>query len=255
MGAAMTVLPPDDFDASRDAVTGLPGAEAARARLGEWLARGEQVQALLVGLRRFDAVNLAYGAASGDLALGELAGRIKHFAAAELDGPWLAARGGGGQFLLLSADPCSRERWQLFAAELLDLLARPIVTAAGTVRPSPRAALLRGLADARLAPVLRQMHAGLARAWTVAQLAKTAALSRSAFFEHFTRTVGVTPMHYLLAWRMAVAKDLLARHGLGIAEVASRVGYGSASAFSAAFARVVGCSPAEFSRQADRHRS
>ena len=71
--------------------------------------------------------------------------------------------------------------------------------------------LLRGLADARLAPAMRQMHGQLARPWTVAQLAKTAALSRSAFFERFTRTVGMPPMEYLLAWRMAVAKDLLRR--------------------------------------------
>ena len=42
--------------------------------------------------------------------------------------------------------------------------------------------LLRGLADARLAPAIRQMHGQLARSWTVAQLARTAALSRSAFF-------------------------------------------------------------------------
>lgn len=133
-------------DPARDAVTGLPGVEAARARLDEWLRQGRQVQAMLVGLRRLDAVNLAYGVASGDAALADLAARLKHFAAAELDGHWLAARSGGGQFLLLSAEPCSRERWQLIAAQLLDALARPIPTAGGTVRPSPRAALLRGLA-------------------------------------------------------------------------------------------------------------
>src|SRR6185503_12179682 len=39
--------------------------------------------------------------------------------------------------------------------------------------------LLRGLADARLAAALRQMHGQVAHSWTVAQLAKTAALSRS----------------------------------------------------------------------------
>src|SRR5882724_1166357 len=43
--------------------------------------------------------------------------------------------------------------------------------------------LLRGLADAQLAAAMRQMHGQLARSWTVAQLAKTAALSRSAFFD------------------------------------------------------------------------
>ena len=106
--------------------------------------------------------------------------------------------------------------------------------------------LLRGLADACLAPAIRQMHGQPARAWTVAHLARAAAVSRSAFFERFTRTVGVTPMAYLLAWRMAVAKDLLRRHDLGIAEVAERVGYGGASTFSTAFTRHVGQPPSRY---------
>jgi AraC-like DNA-binding protein len=106
--------------------------------------------------------------------------------------------------------------------------------------------LLRGLADPRLAPAIRQMHAQLARPWTVAELAKAAALSRSAFFERFTRTVGLPPMEYLLAWRMAVARDLLRRGDLGISEVAERVGYASASTFSTAFSRHVGQAPSRY---------
>ena len=109
--------------------------------------------------------------------------------------------------------------------------------------------LLRGLADARLSAAIRQMHGQLARSWTVAQLAKTAALSRSAFFERFTRTVGLPPMEYLLAWRMAVAKNLLRSHGLGLSEVAERVGYSSASAFSTAFSRLVGQPPSRYARE------
>jgi AraC-like DNA-binding protein len=108
--------------------------------------------------------------------------------------------------------------------------------------------LLRGLADARLAPAIRQMHGHVARSWTVNQLAQTAALSRSAFFERFTRTVGLPPMEYLLAWRMALAKDLLRRGQLALAEVAGRVGYGSASAFSTAFSRYVGLPPSRYAR-------
>jgi len=109
--------------------------------------------------------------------------------------------------------------------------------------------LLRGLADTRLAAAMRQMHGQLARSWTVAQLAKTAALSRSAFFERFTRTVGLPPMEYLLAWRMAVAKDLLRRHDFRLDEVAERVGYGSASTFSTAFSRHVGQPPSRYARE------
>lgn len=106
--------------------------------------------------------------------------------------------------------------------------------------------LLRGLADARVARVMRCLHDEPARAWTVAQLATKAALSRSAFHERFTRAVGLAPMAYLLAWRMALAKDLLRSQDLGIAEVAERVGYGSASTFSTAFSRYVGQPPGRF---------
>jgi len=110
------------------------------------------------------------------------------------------------------------------------------------------AGLLRGLADQRLARVLNQLHARLDRAWTVNQMAKAAALSRSAFFDRFSRVVGAAPMEYLLAWRMEVAKDLLRREGLPVATVAERVGYGSASAFSVAFSRQAGQPPSRYAQ-------
>lgn len=109
--------------------------------------------------------------------------------------------------------------------------------------------LLRGLADARLAVGLRLMHTAPAQTWTVDALAKASALSRSTFFERFSRTVGLPPMAYLLAWRMALAKDLLGRGGAAIDEVAERVGYSSASTFSTAFSRHVGQSPGRYARQ------
>src|SRR5262245_21735319 len=62
--------------------------------------------------------------------------------------------------------------------------------------------LLRGLGDERLARALKQMHARIDHTWSIEQLAKIAALSRSAFFERFTRLIGVAPMEYLLAWRI-----------------------------------------------------
>jgi AraC-like DNA-binding protein len=55
-------------------------------------------------------------------------------------------------------------------------------------------------------------------------------------------------MEYLLAWRMALAKDLLRRREVGLEEVALRVGYGSASTFSTAFSRHVGQPPGRYAR-------
>lgn len=110
--------------------------------------------------------------------------------------------------------------------------------------------LLRGLGDRRIAVAMRAMHGDPAYPWTMAQLAGTAGMSRSAFFERFVRAVGVPPMEYLLAWRMALTKDLLKGRKFALAEVAERVGYGSASTFSTAFSRHVGQPPGRFARAA-----
>lgn len=110
--------------------------------------------------------------------------------------------------------------------------------------------VVRGLGDPRLAAALRCLHGAPARAWTVEQLAQEAAMSRSAFFERFSQSVGVTPMEYLLVWRMALAQRLLREGKLAVARVAEQVGYSSASTFGAAFLRHVGISPARYARAA-----
>lgn len=117
------------------------------------------------------------------------------------------------------------------------------------------AGLLRGLGDERLAASIRAMHQEPSRQWTVEQLARTAALSRSAYFDRFSRAMGMPPMEYLLAWRMAIAKDILDRQDVVIEQVAERVGYSSASTFSTAFTRYVGRPPGNYMRERRRLRS
>jgi AraC-like DNA-binding protein len=85
----------------------------------------------------------------------------------------------------------------------------------------------------------------------VEQLARTAGMSRAVFAERFSRKIGIPPMQYLLEWRVALAKDLLRRERPSLAEVAEKVSYQSASAFSTAFTRVTGQPPSEFARSAD----
>lgn len=148
----------------------------------------------------------------------------------------------------LVSDECKEHRAgrELVLRRLIEvLLIEALRATSGDAAPP---GLVRGLADPRVAPALRQMHKHIARGWTVAQLAKTAALSRSTFFERFNQTVGIAPMEYLTAWRMAVARDLLRRDNCSIAEVAERVGYSSASTFSTAFSRHVGQPPSHYAR-------
>ncbi|MDB5965294.1 MAG: transcriptional regulator, AraC family [Polaromonas sp.] len=101
---------------------------------------------------------------------------------------------------------------------------------------------LRALKDARIGPVLREIHKDMARPWTVGELAGKASLSRSAFALRFKERVGKAPLEYLTTWRMFKARDLL-RTGSGVSDVAGLVGYESEPAFSKAFKRDSGMSP------------
>lgn len=138
---------------------------------------------------------------------------------------------------------------------ILERLVEVLLVEALRFRPASVArqeqGLLAGLSDPGLARALHGIHLDVARSWTVAELARIAAMSRAVFAERFVRKVGMPPMQYLLEWRMALAKDMLRRERPPLAEVAERVGYQSASAFSTAFTRLVGRAPSEFARSTD----
>jgi AraC-like DNA-binding protein len=140
----------------------------------------------------------------------------------------------------------SRPARELVLERLLEVLLIEALRCGADTGAVPSVA--RGLSDDRLVAALRAMHARPAHGWTVADLAVEAAMSRSAFFARFSRTVGLPPMEYLLAWRMALAKRLLRTRELAIEHIAAKVGYGSASTFSTAFTRHVGMPPMRYAR-------
>ena len=110
---------------------------------------------------------------------------------------------------------------------------------------------LRGLTDPRIARALAQIHRAPEQAWTLAQLASRAAMSRTAFAQRFRALVGQTPVSYLAAWRMQKAAYLL-EMGTSIAQIAEQVGYTSELAFAKAFRRLMGMPPGAYARQHTR---
>jgi AraC family transcriptional regulator, alkane utilization regulator len=105
---------------------------------------------------------------------------------------------------------------------------------------------LAGLNDPQVGKALTLLHAEPARSWTVEELAKRVALSRAGLAKRFVDLVGETPMQYLTGWRMHLARRLLIESPLGLAEIATRVGYDSEAAFNRAFRRVAGVPPASW---------
>lgn len=113
---------------------------------------------------------------------------------------------------------------------------------------------LGALADPRIGSALASMHGDIARQWKVDELASAVAMSRTTFTEQFKALVGVPPLSYLIAWRMAVAGSALRAGNRSLADIAESVGYGSDAAFNSAFKRATGTSPGRYRLLADRHR-
>jgi AraC-like DNA-binding protein len=113
----------------------------------------------------------------------------------------------------------------------------------------PEPGWLRALADRQISLTLHSIHENFQNQWTVATLASTAGMSRSAFAARFMEVVGETPMEYLTRWRMRKASALLRGEEHKLAEVATLVGYDSEGAFSKAFKRVLGVSPGVYRKR------
>jgi AraC-like DNA-binding protein len=110
--------------------------------------------------------------------------------------------------------------------------------------PQRQTGWLAGLRDRAVGRALNLLHGRPSYAWTLDELSKQSGLSRSAFIDRFTNFIGLPPMQYLARWRMQVAANRLINCTDSIAQVATEVGYASEAAFSRAFKKSVGVSPA-----------
>ena len=108
---------------------------------------------------------------------------------------------------------------------------------------------LAATGDPVVGRALRLLHDDPARDWTLDELARAAATSRSVLGERFKTLLDQSPINYLAEWRMQLAANLLRTTPLKLVAIAEQSGYGSEAAFSRAFHRHVGMSPAQW-RQA-----
>jgi AraC-like DNA-binding protein len=109
---------------------------------------------------------------------------------------------------------------------------------------------LRALASrddhfARIARVLRLLHAEYARQFSVEELAKKAGMSLAAFHHYFKLVTASSPLQYLKRVRLDQARRLMAHDGYNASTAARAVGYESPSQFSREFKRLFGATPVE----------
>lgn len=92
------------------------------------------------------------------------------------------------------------------------------------------------------------MRSELETPWTVTRLSRRVGLSRPVFARRFRQAMGESPMRYLARMRLEQAARLLSESTLGLAAVASRVGYQSEFAFNRAFKRLFRIAPGGYRR-------
>jgi AraC-like DNA-binding protein len=143
----------------------------------------------------------------------------------------------------------SQARSHAMSSRLPELLLVEVLRLHTRERPESDVGWLSALRDPVTGPALRELHREPARKWTVTDLARRVGTSRSVLDERFRTLLGRPPMRYLTHWRLQCGAQLLRTSKSGVAEVAYQVGYESEAAFTRAFKRHVGVSPARWRQQ------
>jgi AraC-like DNA-binding protein len=131
-------------------------------------------------------------------------------------------------------------------AKLSELLFVEAVSQFVASLPAERRGWLAGLRDPQIARALSILHARPTETWTAEALALEGGMSRSSFAERFSSVMGQPPMQYLAVGRMQMAAQSLREGHRSVAQVGASIGYESEAAFSRAFKRQFGASPANW---------
>jgi AraC-like DNA-binding protein len=134
-------------------------------------------------------------------------------------------------------------------AQLAECLFMEVVRRYVDSLPQPDRGWLAGLRDPFIGRALSLLHSRKDQSWTADALAREIGLSRSAFTARFARIMGEPPIRYLARQRMRFAAQRLRTSHDPIARIALDAGYESEAAFSRAFKREVGLSPATWRTQ------
>jgi len=155
--------------------------------------------------------------------------------------------------LLIDETMSGRPGFQTLTERLADIVFVQAVRDHVSAAASDTAGWLRGLTDPPVARALSLIHARPGEPWTVASLASSVALSRTAFARRFRERLGSSVMAYVAARRMHAAAGLLVESTHAMNAIASDVGYESEISFNKAFKRWAGVPPGQYRRQSKRY--
>ncbi|MFK7891268.1 MAG: cupin domain-containing protein [Granulosicoccus sp.] len=108
---------------------------------------------------------------------------------------------------------------------------------------------LAALNDRRVLRALTLIHREPARDWSLTSLGMESGMSRTTLIRHFETSVGLSPIAYVMNWRLTKAYSLVKHSTATIEQIAESVGFSSARTLNKAFQRHYGRTPSELRRQ------
>jgi AraC family transcriptional regulator, activator of mtrCDE len=115
---------------------------------------------------------------------------------------------------------------------------------------APAQGLLTLLSQRMTAQAVLAMARDPMRAWTLDDLARTAASSRATLVRAFRKAAGMAPAAFLADLRLGLARHRLGSGASSVDQIAAEVGYQSEAAFSRAFLRKYGVRPGKWRHDA-----
>ncbi len=94
--------------------------------------------------------------------------------------------------------------------------------------------------------VIQYLNKNFAKPLYLDDLTKLTAMSRNTLLRHFSRSMGYSPMEYVLHLRLTYAASMLSNTNSSIGEIATQAGFPDAGYFSRAFKKNYGISPAKY---------
>jgi len=132
---------------------------------------------------------------------------------------------------------------------LLEVLCAEIIRAHIEAAPRHERGWSSGIKDPVISRAIAALHACPGDDWSVHLLASKVRMSPSRLAARFSQSVGDSPMAYLTKWRMNLACRELEHSKSNVDLISSKLGYESPAAFSRAFKKHLGLSPAAWRTQ------
>lgn len=102
----------------------------------------------------------------------------------------------------------------------------------------------------RIGRVIGKLEKNYRHDWTLAEIARTAHMSKSGLMTTFREATGHTPIDYLIRIRLQKAAELLTGSSMTVSEIATECGFIDSNYFSRQFRKKYNLNPREFRKNA-----